>query len=65
MIRKPTADVIVFCSKCQFQMAVLRGITPSHIPTRMYLEPCPSCEQDRNFLEEISKPVEDREGYAS
>ncbi len=60
-----TATVVILCGKCGHHMATLRDISPKlDFPVRVHVAPCEGCDVERHFLEQISKPVEEREGYS-
>jgi len=64
MNKTPSVTIEIKCGKCGRFMAKFEGIRPTeHAPNLLYIQPCEECAVDRKFLSEVSKPVEEREGY--
>ena len=64
MNKTPSATMVINCGKCGRFMMQIDDISPTeHFPALIHIAPCAGCAVDRKFLEEIAKPVEEREGY--
>ncbi len=62
MNKTNSTDIVINCAKCGRFMVKINDISPTHFPHLVHLMPCEGCAVDREFLEEIAKPVEERAG---